>query len=302
MPNVPVLMTNSSRQIAALLVVLAALIGSVVFIHWETEPTPVGGPVVSATMFPLYDIARAVGDGVVDVNLLLPPGASPHTFEVTPQTVRIVEQSDLVFMIGYGLDDWVTNLVNDKNRLVIVDDGVTIRPSQEEEQTGGDPHYWLDVKNAMQIARTIAVSLERANPEKSPWIQSNLRSYLSELEALDGSLREQLSGIATKKMITFHDAWYYFADAYGLEITATFEPAAGREPTPQYLAELSRTIEQTGVRVVYAEPQFSKESLRAFLSDYDVGIVTIDPLGGTAETDSYIKLMQSNAAIISHNQ
>lgn len=267
-----------------------------------TTPEPVQTKSVSATIFPIYDIARIIGDGVVEVRLLLPPGASPHTFEITPQTVRALEQSELVFMIGYGLDGWVTNLMGDKNRLVVVDDGITIRPSQETEQTDGDPHYWLNVKNAMQISRTIAASLERTNLGQSKRIQSNLRSYLFELEVLDRALRDQLSTATQKKMITFHDAWYYFADAYGLEIAATFEPAAGREPTPHYLAELARTIEKTGVRVVYAEPQFSKDALQAFLADYRIDLITIDPLGGTGETDSYIKLMRSNAKLIAHNQ
>lgn len=256
--------------------------------------------VVSATIFPIYDMLGRVGEGVVEPHLLLPAGASPHTFEITPETVKQLERSKLVFVIGNGLDDWTLNSILDARVIVRLDKDITLRES--EEDGGNDPHYWLDGKNAMVMAGAIAQELKNLRPESADLIQKNLQNYLIELEAMDARVRDTLVPVLKKKMITFHDAWYYFAQAYDLEIVGTFEPAAGREPTPRYLAQLSQTIKQAGVKVLYAEPEFSEQSLKAFLEDHDAKIAVLDPLGGTPPNDSYIKMMIYNAFTIAQNQ
>lgn len=286
------------RLIIGLLVILAFVSVSLLFPSKTKRPLQESEqPLVSATIFPIYDIARIIGQNVVDAQLLIPPGASPHTFEFSPQNIRKLEQSDRIFMIGYGLDNWVADLIVNDDRLVIVDDNIVIRSEENS-----DPHYWLDVNNAKQIAQTIARELILFNPDSTSQIERNLDLYLLELDRLEEFMIQEFSHIQNKKMITFHDAWYYFAKAYGFEIVTTFEPAPGREPTPQYLAELINTIRRTDTHVLYAEPQFSKATIESFLADYDATLVTIDPLGGTSETNSYLKLMQSNARIISQNQ
>ncbi len=287
-----------------MIMIALVLLGLVIIaLLFQKDPTELldEKPLVTASIFPLYDIVRTVGGDVIETELILPPGASPHTFEMNPQTVRRIEQSARVFTIGHGLDDWAAAFAQKQEKVVVVDRGIQLRDSTEEETTN-DPHYWLDVRNGKLIAETVAEELISLVPDQRVTIEQNLQTFVAALEELDGSIRSELAQIENKKMITFHDAWYYFADAYGMEIAATFEPLPGREPTPQYLAELSQTIQQTQTRVLYAEPQFSSAALEAFLSDQNVSVVTIDPIGGTVETDSYLDLMRSNALIISQNQ
>lgn len=270
-------------------------------------------PHVAATIFPLYDLVRNIAGDAVVVDLILKPGASPHTFEPTPQLVQNTQEAQIVFAIGYGLDDWVLDLVADLSVIVQVDNGITLRQSTEpffeaaeegeveDEHGPTDPHYWLTAKNARLISQTIASSLKQTFPDLATEFDANLSTYTSQLEGLDKNIKETLRSVGNKKLITFHDAWYYFAEAYGLTIVGTFEPTVGREPTPKYLANLSKVIEETGVRVLYAEPQFSSAGMRAFLSDQNITIATIDPEGAKNST-SYIDLMTQNALTIAQNQ
>ncbi len=287
-----------SCLVLALVLIINVLIRSSDVEYLPESPLPQ----VSASIYPLYDIARTIGNTVVDVQLILPPGASPHTYELNPQKVNILEQSERVFVIGYGADDWIIPFVSDPSRLTRVDRQIELRNSTNEDESTIDPHYWLNVTNAMKIAQTIADELRQIQPEKTAIIQMNLQNYLAELERLDLQVREQLSRLSNKHILTFHDAWYYFADAYGLTISGTFEPQAGREPTPAYLVSLANIVQSTNIHTMYSEPQFSSTNLQSFLSDYTMQVAVLDPIGGSVTTDTYIHLIQSNVQTIIQNQ
>lgn len=259
-------------------------------------------PRVAATIFPLYDIVKEIVGDVATVDLILPPGASPHTFEPTPQIVRRTQEARVIFAIGYGLDDWSLDLANDPSLVQTVEYGIALRSPKEKDHGPIDPHYWLTAQNAMRISETVRDRLLTEFPEQEDQLNQNFEVYLKKLEELDTTIKNKLAPLQNKTLITFHDAWYYFADAYDLTIAATFEPTVGREPTAQYLAELSKLIEQTHVRVLYAEPQFSPIGMEALISNKNIRIVTIDPEGGGAGSTSYISLMRSNVETIVQNQ
>jgi len=250
-------------------------------------------PKVAATIFPLYDIVREVGGAVVDVVLVLPPGASPHTFEPTPGGVRSLDGADLLFMIGHGLDDWAARMARGAGvrRTVTVDCGIALR----REGGSADPHYWLSIINAQAIAGTVADEIERLAPDRSTEIQRALADYLARLGATDGEIRRVLAGLPSRRIATFHEAFGYFADAYGLEVVATFEPFPGKEPGPRYVQEFQRTVRRTGLRVLFAEPQLALAPLRPIARDLGVTFGVLDPLGGVPGRQSYIDLMLFDA-------
>jgi ABC-type Zn uptake system ZnuABC Zn-binding protein ZnuA len=251
-------------------------------------------PTVAATIFPLYDIARQVAGPTAAVTLILPPGASPHTFEPTPSQVRALADAQVVFMIGHGLDDWVTRLARSTgvSRVVIVDRGVALR---READGPADPHYWLAPANARAITRTVAGELERLAPARRSDIQSALTRYLGQLDAVEAEIRGVLADLPTRRIATFHDAFGYFAEAFGLEVAAVFEPYPGREPSPRFVAEFQQRVRASGVRTLFAEPQLSLDPLRPLARDLGVTLSVLDPLGGVAGRDTYLELLRFNA-------
>ncbi|MDP2631168.1 MAG: metal ABC transporter substrate-binding protein, partial [Candidatus Uhrbacteria bacterium] len=165
-----------------------------------------------------------------------------------------------------------------------------------------DPHYWLSIQNAKIITQTIADDLSLRFPEFAVEIAINKSNYLEELNKAEQEIIVMLNQVQNKNLLTLHNAWYYFADAYDLSIVGTFEPTAGREPTPQYLVQLMEAIEKSGSKTLYSEPQLATLSLESFLIDNDLSLSELDPIGGVSGRESYIKLMLYNANVISQNQ
>lgn len=294
----------SLTRVLLSLALLVGMIGMIVrFTRTVPSPSETTRPTVAATIFPLYDLVRQVAGDALTVELILPPGASPHTFEVLPQTVRALEQSELVFAIGHGLDQWVIPYTNTAG-LQIVDDQIQLRTTDENDDDHGpvDPHYFLSVSNAIHITQNITDRLITHYPDNQSEFEHNRDLLITELKQLREQSRQQLETISDNRLITFHDAWYYFAEDLGLEVIATFEPQPGREPTPAYLAQLTQTIQNTGVKTLYAEPQFSSASIQAFLNDLQINLGILDPLGGTIQTPTYQSLITQNVQTILEHQ
>lgn len=312
-------MDTGNRNIFFIIFIIVALsttLSAALFYSGDKEAVPdAGRPAVSATIFPLYDIARNVAGDSVEVNLILPSGASPHTFGPTPSTLKAISRSDLVFAIGHSLDSWTESLAEGTGaRVVIADRGIDVRSSEGRDEhahdedrgheDGGhghgptDPHYWLDISNAATIAATIADELASEYPHLSRDFMRNRDVYVSKLDLLYDELKARVTEAEDHRMVTLHNAWFYFAESLGLEIVGTFEPSAGREPTPKYLAELMHEVEEAGVSVIYAEPQLSERSIRAFTEDLGLSLGILDPLGGVAGRESYEDLMRYNVSVI----
>jgi len=157
-----------------------------------------------------------------------------------------------------------------------------------------DPHYWLSIHNAEKIAENVANELSKLDPANATIYSTNAESYIAELEILEEELDAKVTNLSNPNIIALHDAWYYFAEEFGLNLVGTFEPSAGKNPTPQYLEKLQREVEENGVTTLFLEPQLSSDGITAFANDNDLGIAVIDPLGGVEGRESYIDLMRFN--------
>ncbi|MFH2062930.1 MAG: metal ABC transporter substrate-binding protein [bacterium] len=313
-------MNDHRKTVSAAVVVLLAVGALAASLFTGTKNETNSDRTVSATIFPLYDIVRNVAGESLTVALLLPPGASPHTYEPTPSIIRQVNSSAAVYALGHGVDAWAETLAASANRpVMVVDGGITLRTTEDDEQESGhdekdehghdhdesdgtDPHYWLTIPNAERIAENVAADLSVRFPELSPEFEANLKSYRSELQQADVRMREIMQQVGNRQIVTLHDAWYYFAEEYGLTIVGSFVPAPGREPTPQYLMGLGDAVDRADTKTLFSEPQLSTEALEPFLRDHDLTVATLDPLGGTGSRLSYIDNMIANAETIAENQ
>jgi zinc transport system substrate-binding protein len=303
----PVAMSQQTKTLAIFVtLVLAAFFGASFLAPRRAVPPVSTAPRVAATIFPIYDIVRNVAGDAVAVTLVLPPGGEPHSYEPTPTTAAAV------YAVGHGLDDWIDRALTESTTAkVVVDRGISLRGSPRTTSLDGedaaaddteDPHYWLTVPNAMIVAETVADDLAARFPADAPTFRENLARYRAELAAVDADVRASLADAKNANIVTFHDAWYYFAEEYGLRVAGTFEPAPGREPTARGLATLKEAVDRNRVRTLYAEPLFSDAAVSSFARDEGLNIAAIDDLGGVAGRDSYASLMRFNAETIRKNQ
>jgi ABC-type Zn uptake system ZnuABC Zn-binding protein ZnuA len=285
-------------------IILAMVVGTVIVAGIMTaENNKTSAPSVAATIFPIYDIAKNIAGDSIKVTLILPPGADAHSFEPSPSLLKELDDAKVIYAVGHHLDEWTEVLADGVGaEIITIDKGLELRLSAEMEEGPFDPHYWLSVPNAKTIAKTIADDLSERFPQNAEKFSKNLTSYLGELSFLDRETRENLKNIPNRNFVTFHDAWYYFADEYGLTVAGTFEPTAGREPTPQYLAELVSKIHEAEVKTIYYEPQMSITGYETFANDYDIELKVLDDIGGVAPYDSYINLIKTNVSTLQNNQ
>ena len=249
----------------------------------STGPTPDPDAIrVVATTTVLADLVRQVGGTRVTVLSLVPKGGEVHTFDPNPEALTAVSGAQLIVMNGLGLDDWVGELAaqvaNLEPRIVRLGEnlaGVTYLGAAEGE-AGVNPHLWLDITYARRYVERISEALVTLDAAHAAQIRASAAAYESRLAQLDAWTREQIATIpaANRKLVSFHDAFPYFARAYGLEIVGVAVEAPGQDPSAGQIAALIDAIRATGVRAVFTEAQFSPDLARTIADETKTKIVS----------------------------
>lgn len=171
-----------------------------------------------------------------------------------------------------------------------------IEAAGDEHSYGDNPHIWLDPVLARQQVRNITRALIQVDPANREVYERNEARYLAELEALDKKIRGVVATFSIREFISFHPAWTYFAERYGLVEAAVIEAAPGKEASPARIKEIVDTAKKLGVKAVFAEPQFNPKTAERIAEEANVRVLFLDPLGGAELNDrnSYIKLMTFN--------
>jgi zinc transport system substrate-binding protein len=264
---------------------------------------------IAASIFPLADIARNIAGDNAEVVQILPSGASPHTFDPSPSQQAALNGSEIMFMIGHDLDNWAEKLAKNTSNnieIIVVDSGVELEESNHEtegdyeeeghEEEGVNPHYWMSYTNTILIAENIKDALVKIDGKNSKVYESNFEKYKSQVQASFDNQKSLFEELDKREIITFHDAFGYFADDLGIEVAAVVEEFPGKEPTASYLSELGEIIEKTGIKTFFKEPQLSDSIISALASDYNASVENLDPIGGTSqETSTFLKTLEFNA-------
>ena len=285
-----------------------------------------GKLLVAATIVPLGDFCQKIGGDLVQVQVLIPPGASPHVFEPAPSVMARASQARVFVYIGAGLEPWAAKLLRARGRdgLVVVeaargvpllqdthhhdhegaeDRGHAGRHHKEEDSVdlhqAGNPHIWLDPVLAQEICRKIAAAFIQADPGHRAQYEANLKEYLAALEALHQEIQQQSRTWTLRDFVSFHPSFSYFARRYNLHEVGTIEAAPGREPTPRHLKNLVAAIRGYGIKVVFAEPQLNPRVAEVIAQEAGVKVLRLDPIGGPPPYGSdYLKLMRYNLAAL----
>jgi zinc transport system substrate-binding protein len=251
---------------------------------------------IAASILPLADFARQVGGDRVSVETLIPPGASPHTYELAPAQLQAVSRARVLVLNGVGLEYWADKVISSANNpdLVVVttSDGLDIIAG-DEHAAGGNPHVWLSPLNAIHQVEMIRDALIQADPEGAEVYRANADRYIAELRTLDRDTREVVAAFSNRTFIAFHAAWVYFARDYGLEQAAAVETTPGKEPSPAEVAAIVQTARAIGAKAIFAEPQFSPKAAEVIAAESGAQVLFLNPLGQPPDY-RYIDLMRSN--------
>lgn len=257
---------------------------------------------VVATIFPLTDMVRQVGRDVVEVVTLLPPGASPHTFEPTPAQMRDVAHAQMFVQVGAGLDNWANKLLSAGQSgltVLTLTDGIPLLGAVEHggESAHGDPHVWLDpVLVRDHLVPAIVAGLSRVMPEQRAAFAAAADEFCALLTRFDVEARAALATAPQRNYIAFHSAWRYFGARYDVRELATVESFPGKEPSAREIASVVDKARAAGVHAVLIEPQFSPRVAEQIAREFGGTVYTVDPTGGPEVPGRahYIDLMRFN--------
>ncbi len=269
--------------------------------------------VVATTSF-VAEVLSQVGGDEINLRMLLPLGADPHSYEPTPQDVRTLAEADVVFINGLGLEVFLERTLEAAGgRAVVVSlsEGIETLTFGEDtdheadEHGGLDPHVWLDPLNMVRWAKNAAAALAALDPERAEGYRQRAAAYTARLLALDEWIRAEVETLPpeARRLVTDHEELGYFAARYGFEVVGAIVPAysSAAEPSAQDLASLGSTIRELRVPAVFVSSAVNPDLAARVAQDTGTRLVTLyahslTEASGPAPT--YVDLMEYNVRAI----
>jgi zinc/manganese transport system substrate-binding protein/manganese/iron transport system substrate-binding protein len=254
--------------------------------------------VTTTTVF--ADIVQNIGGSRVAATSIIPPGVGPEDYEPKPDDAKKLSDARLIVSNGVGLDDFLGKLLasgtGGQTPHLVLGDGIPVMTVDGEQ----NPHFWLDPTLVKQdYLPAIATKLTELDPDGKATFDANVAAYGAQLDALDSELKAKIDTIpaANRKLVTFHDAFPYFARHFGFELVGVVLENVGQDPSAADLAALVEKVKAAGVKAVFSEAQFSPKLSETLAQEAGItSVVTTlynDALG-PAPADTYLGLMRWN--------
>lgn len=266
-------------------------------------------PKVVSTSTIISDLTETIAEDEINHISILKPGDDPHMYEPVPQDSIALEKANLILYNGYNLEPGLIKLINSagiKAEKIPVAEVVKPLDFEYKGQIKPDPHVWGDPKNAILMVELIRDQLIEISPEDETKFKENAAKLIQELQNLDQWITEQINTIPPqqRKLITTHDAFKYYGEAYGLEIPGTLIGISTEEqPSAKTVKQLVEIIKNNGIKAIFAETTINPILIKTVAEEAGVVLAEqqlySDSLGVSgSEGDSYIKMLQSNTNVI----
>lgn len=241
-------------------------------------------PRLGAGIPPVAGIVKAVAGSDFEVTTLLPQGKNPHDYSPGPHIIGSISRTALFFSAGMPFELRAETIFADKSKIVDIRKNTRKRMLENHNQfshshhhDADDPHIWLDLDNAVQIARNISQALCRQFPDKSGTFQNNLKIFESRAAALKSEAKAMRAKLTSGKLFVYHPAFGYFTDMVGIQQIAV--ETGGREPSAARLAEIIRDIKNSNAKVIIVQKEFSPGAAAALERNTGAKAIAADPMG-----------------------
>lgn len=229
---------------------------------------------VTATTGMIADVAREVGGEYVDVTGLMGPGVDPHLYKASQGDIRKLEQAKVIFYNGLHLEGKMTDILEkmSKSKIVAaVSEKIPVEELRSGKDTGGteyDPHVWFDVSHWMHAAEAVRDTLVEADPEHAEDYKAQAEQYLTKLEALDNEVREKIQEIpeSSRVLVTAHDAFGYFGQAYGMKVMGLQGISTAAEYGARDVSELRDYLVDNNIKAVFVESSVPAKAMEAIIA------------------------------------
>ena len=262
---------------------------------------------ITVSILPQEYFVEKIGGDRVEVNIMVEPGASPATYEPKPQQMKAVSEAEAYVSIGVPFEKaWMEKIKGANPQILVIDSAQGIERMEmvehhhheeekaehnhdhdhEDEKAAGerhdhgeenlDPHIWLSPQLVKVQAENIYQGLVKIDPENEAEYQANLEQFLTEIDQLNGQIKQNLAGIENRQFIVFHPAWGYFARDYDLEQVSI--EVGGQEPSAAELGDIVKEAQEENIQVIFAQPEFSTKSAETIAQEIGGKVSLITPL------------------------
>jgi zinc/manganese transport system substrate-binding protein len=239
-----------------------------------------GSVPVVASFSILGDMVRQLGGDRVSLRVIAGPDVDAHSFQPRPSDAEALRGARLVVRNGLGFDTWMDRLVRSagyRGTVATASEGITPRRLEDDhghDHGAQDPHAWQDLRHGQAYARNIAAALAAADPEGAPAYRARAEDYLARLAALDAWVRQQVATVpeARRQVVTSHDAFGYFAAAYGVRFMAPQGISTDSEPSAAEVARLIRLLKRQGITALFLENMANPATLRRLAAEAGVKV------------------------------
>ena len=254
---------------------------------------------IVTSFYPMYIDVINLTDGVEGVtvtNMTKPQTGCLHDYQLTTEDMKTLEKADAFVVNGAGMESFLDKVIKMQEGMTVIDASRGIELMEEDGEA--NPHVWLSITKDIEQVKNIRDQLKEADPAHADQYEANAETYLAKLEALKTEMHATLDDVPHKDIVTFHEAFPYFAEEFGLHILGVIEREPGADPTP---AELETTIEQVKalpVKVLFAEPQYSPAAAETIARETGAKLYSLDPVVTGEATpdakDAYLDAMRKN--------
>lgn len=264
---------------------------------------------VVTSFYPMYLLASNVVKDIDNVELINMTNSATgclHDYSLTTDNIKLLEDCDIFIINGAGMESFLDKILKQKPDLKVIDasEGIELIKSDYMDESDNhdhdhdeeyNPHVWLSVENAIKQVENIENKLIEYNSINKDKYSQNAKEYIEQLTNLDNKIHSELDNIENKNIVTFHEAFPYFAKEYGLNIVGVVQREPGSEPSAKELQETIEKIKNLDVKAICVEPQYSTKAAETISKETNVKVYTLDPIvTEESKNSSYIDIMNKN--------
>ncbi|MDR3586105.1 MAG: metal ABC transporter substrate-binding protein [Desulfosporosinus sp.] len=253
---------------------------------------------IAASFYPMYIFALNVAKDMPNVKVIdmtKPTTGCLHDYVVTPDDMKNLEGAQVFITNGAGMESFMDKVTSQMPNLKIVDSSKGIQLIKGVGDEGDNPHIWVSISNAIIQVGNIGDQLSLLDPSNATKYKANTSVYIKKLEAERDKMHQALDGVKNRDIVTFHEAFPYFAKEFNLNIVGVIEREPGSEPSAKELAATIDKVNSLKVKALFAEPQYSTKAAETIAKETGAKVYSLDPVvTGPMDPDAYINIMDSN--------
>lgn len=267
---------------------------------------------IITSFYPMYIATANIVDGVSDVTLeclASPEVGCLHDYQLTVKDMMKLENADIFVINGGGMESFLDKAISAYPALEIINASEHVLENHEHEHGSEEhehnhdgeenPHIWVSVDLHIHQIEEIAEKLIQIDPTNKEKYEENAKNYIVELKEISEKMHETIENLPNKNIVTFHEAFYYFAEEFDLNVIAVIEREPGTSPSARDIAEIIDIVKANNVNAIFVEPEYLKTAANVIANETNVSVYELDPVtSGEFKKEAYIEIMTRNLEVL----